>query len=235
MTRFLTQTDRSTAHFAGLLYLVIIVFGITSEVALRGPLIDFADAQTTARTILAGAGRFHLSLAADLVMAAADAGLAVLLFVLFRPVAPGLALAAMVFRLIQTAVIAVSLMNMQAAWLLLSAGQDAAALDSAQIAGLANLFLNLHAHGYDLGLMFFGVNSLLTGLLIWRSGFAPQILGAGMALAGAVYLLGSAIRFFAPGAAEAFAPAYGLTMLAESAFCLWLLSAGWRQRNARLA
>jgi hypothetical protein len=44
-----------------------------------------------------------------------------------------------------------------------------------------------------------------------------------LALAGLVYLTGSGLRFFAPDLSSAFMPAYGLTILAESAFCLRLL------------
>lgn len=229
----LSRNELPTAHFAGLLYLVIIVFGISAEVILRGPLVDFASATKTADAIRGAAGSFRLAIGADIVMAMADAALAVLLYVLFRPVAPVLALAAMVFRLIQSVMIGANLMNMQAAWLLISAGQDLSTFAPEHAEALANLFLNLHAHGYDLGLVFFGVNSLLTGALIWRSGFVPRLLGAGIVLAGLVYLTGSALRFSSPEAFEMFAPAYGLTLLTEAAFCVWLLSVGRFRRAER--
>lgn len=205
-------------RLAGLLYLVIIVAGLGAELGLRGPLTDLADADGTAAAILAAPGRFRLAIAADLVMALCDAGLAILLYLIFRATAPGLALSAMVFRLIQTVVIAVSLMAMQAAWLVLSGAHgltDAAAL--------ALLFLDLHGHGYDLGLVFFGVNSLMTGALVWRSGFFARAFGACLVIAGLIYLAGSGLRFFAPEFSAAFAPVYGLTILAETAFCLRLL------------
>lgn len=166
MRHRLTQSELSTARFAGLLYLVIIVFGISSEVALRGPLVDLANADSTAAAILASLGSFRLSIAFDLAMALADAGLAVLLFVLFRPIAPTLALAAMVFRLVQSVIIGANLMNLQAAVLLVTGGQDISALAPGQAEAMAALFLNLHGHGYDLGLVFFGFNSLMTGALI---------------------------------------------------------------------
>lgn len=234
------DTERTVARAAGLLYLIIILCGISAEVALRGPLINLGDAAGTAEAILASLGRFRLSIAFDLVMALADAGLAVLLFVLFRPVAPTLALAAMVFRLVQSVIIAASLINLQAAVLLLTGGQDIAAFASGQAAAISALFLNLHGHGYDLGLVFFGLNSLMTGALIWRAPFINRAFGAGIAAAGVVYLVGSALRFFAPDLLPAFAPAYGLTATTETAFCLWLLSAGkiggvfgrWRRRRA---
>ena len=88
---------------------------------------------------------------------------------------------------------------------------------------LALVFLDLHGHGYDLGLVFFGVNSLIMGLLVWQSGHFARVFGAGLAIAGLVYLIGSGLRFFAPEWSPAFAPAYLLTILAETAFCFRLL------------
>lgn len=205
-------------RLAGLFYLVIIVAGLGAELGLRGPLIDLADSEGTATAILGAPGQFRLAIAADLVMALCDAGLAILLYLIFRSVAPVLALSAMVFRLIQTVLIAANLMAMQTAWLLISGGDGLADANA-----LALVFLDLHGHGYDLGLVFFGINSLIMGVLVWRSGLFARGFGVGLAIAGSVYLVGSGLRFFAPELSSAFAPAYGLTIIAETAFCLRLL------------
>lgn len=206
------------ARFAGLLYLVIIVTGLGAELGLRASLIDLGNADATAAAILAAPWHFRLAIAADIVMALSDAGLAILLFLIFRAMAPGLALSAMVFRLIQTVVIVVSLMGLLTGWLLLTRA-DAVA----DAPALALVFFDLHAHGYDLGLVFFGINSLIMGLLLWQSGLFARVFGAGLAIAGLVYLMGSGLRVFAPELAPAFAPAYGLTIVAETAFCMRLL------------
>ncbi|MEE4279974.1 MAG: DUF4386 domain-containing protein [Halieaceae bacterium] len=206
-------------RLAGLLYLTIIIAGLSAELWLRGPLIDLADAEGTAAAIRAAPGQFQSAIAADLVMALCDAGLAVLLYLIFRRVAQGLALAAMVFRLIQSTLIAANLMALQTAWILLSERSHIADAES-----LALVFLSLHGYGYDLGLMFFGVNSLIMGQLVWRSGNFARGFGAGLAAAGLVYLAGSAVRFFAPDLSATFAPAYAVTIIAETAFCLRLLT-----------
>ena len=52
----------------GLCYLIIIFCGVGSEVALRGPLIDLASAEATARAVGAETMRFRLSILADIVM-----------------------------------------------------------------------------------------------------------------------------------------------------------------------
>jgi len=206
------------ARLAGLLYLVIIIAGLGAELGLRGPLIDFSDADSTAAAILAAPAQFRLAIAADLVMALSDAGLALLLYLIFRTMAPGLALSAMVFRLIQTVLIAASLMALLTAWLVLTRADSIV-----DATALALVFLDLQAHGYDLGLVFFGVNSLIMGLLVWHSGLFAKVFGAGLALVELVYLTGSGLRFFAPDLSSAFMLAYGVTILAETAFCLRLL------------
>ncbi|SNR54779.1 DUF4386 domain-containing protein [Puniceibacterium sediminis] len=208
------------ARWAGLLYLVVICAGLGAELGIRARLYSPGDAAATADAILAAPALYRAGIAADLVMAVCDAGLAILLYLVFRAVALGLALSAMVFRLIQTVIIAINLMSLQAAWLVLSAEGS---LTGARADGLAMLFLDLHGHGYDLGLFFFGINGLLMGMLIWRSGLIARVFGVGLAAAGLVYLTGSGLRFFAPELLDSFAPVYGITILAEAAFCLRLL------------
>jgi hypothetical protein len=203
----------STFRLAGLLYLAIIVLGISSEVLLRGPLTASGDAMTVAAAISANPTPLRLSIAADAIMAMSDAALAVLLFFILRTYGTGIALAAMVFRLMQGAVIAASLL------LLLAALRP-------EFSGHALSLIEMHGLGHDLGLVFFGVNSILTGMLLCRVGGATRVIAGGIMLSGLVYITGSALRLADPAFSQAFAPAYGIPVLAESAFCLWLLIAG---------
>jgi hypothetical protein len=93
-------------------------------------------------------------------------------------------------------------------------------------------FITLHAYGYDLGLFFFTVNCLLTAQLMIRSAWVPRILGLGIGLSGLVYLTGSLLRFAAPELQALVAPAYLLPLIAETAFCLWLLFLPGQGRRA---
>lgn len=208
------------ARFAGALYLVIIVAGIWSEGIARASLISPGDAGATAAAILRHETLFRLSVLADALMALCDVGLAVLLYLLLRPAGAALALGAMVFRLVQAAILGANLIGQHGALLLLQAGGEPA---------LALLLLQMQSHGYDLGLLFFGVNSVLTGLLVIRAAYLPAALGWGLGAAGLVYLAGSVLRFLAPELNAAFTPAYAVPVLAETAFCLWLLVRGLRR------
>ncbi|WP_253913120.1 DUF4386 domain-containing protein [Pseudoruegeria sp. HB172150] len=217
---------RICAALAGTLYLVVIAAGLSAEFAIRQPLIVPGDAAATAGNIRASAGLFRAGFALDAAMALADVGLAVALFLLFRSVQPGLALAAMVFRLVQAAVLAMNLLfHTGALQMALGGGSDTAVL----------WLVETQAAGYDLGLIFFGVNCLLMATLIRRSGFAPRGLGVLVGLAGVVYLTGSFTRFLAPEMLALMQPAYVLPMAAEIWFCGWLLWTGFGRTRAAVA
>jgi len=210
------------ARFAGACYLIIILCGVGSEIALRGPLIDEGSAERTALATSTNLVRFRLSILADVVMALADAALAVMLFWMFRTVSAGLALGALVFRLLQSGVIAAGLLYLQAAVLV-------------EDAELTRVFIALHAYGYDLGLIFFAMNCFLSATLIARSAFVPRLLGIGIGLSGLVYLIGSLQRIVAPDLHGIVLPAYVVPLIAETAFCLWLLVFAGQARPAATA
>ncbi len=212
---------RAIARAAGACYLVIIVCGLWSELAVRGVVRVPGDAEATAANILAFEGLFRAAMVADLAMGVADVALAVLLAALLWQAGPLIAAMAAAFRLVQAGVLGANLTHHDAA---LAAAQ-AGAPGGAEAALRA---MELHAAGYDLGLVFFGVNCLLTGWLLWRSALLPRVLGAGIAAAGAVYLTGSLTRVMAPDLVGIVAPAYVVPLLAESALCLWLLVRGVR-------
>lgn len=208
--------DMTMGRLGGALYLAIIGLGLTSEVALRGPLAGDPAAIAAAPML------WRASLMADLLMVCADVALAVVLFGLLRRVAPGVALAAMAFRLMQAASISAALLFHLAALTLV----EAPALTSAET--LTQVAVSVQAAGYDMGLLFFGVNCLLTGWLVARSPLLPAGFGYGLAAAGLVYLTGSTLRVLAPEAFALFTPAYLIPVVAETAFALWLLVRGAR-------
>lgn len=200
------------ARLAGVAYLIIIFAGVSADLVLRAPLRAAAPEALSAM-LLAEPGPFRLSLVADLVMISADIALALLFFFLLRPVGPRLAVAVLILRLMQAAIIAMSL-------LMLSALPEFAAAGEHELAALT---LGMHATGYDIGLFFFGINSVLMWRLLRLSGGVPAWIAVAIGVSGLVYLTGSLIRLVAPEAVTAFEPAYALPLVAETSLCLWLL------------
>ncbi|MBE9542421.1 MAG: DUF4386 domain-containing protein, partial [Proteobacteria bacterium] len=90
------------------------------------------------------------------------------------------------------------------------------------------LFLDLHSHGYDLGLIFFGLSSLILGFLVVKSDYFPGIFGYGLMAAAVVYLAGSFSLFLFPEYSPFIEPIYIVPLVAELSFCLWLLVKGVR-------
>ncbi len=216
---------RAATAWAGALYLLIIIAGVWSEAAVRAPLLLENDPAGTLDNLRASLPWVRASIAADCVMLLADAALALLLYRLLYAHGPLLALSAMILRLLQAAVLGANLLKLQSVALLAS-GTAASTMLGDGVAALATHQLQAHAQGYDLGLVFFGVNSVLTGWLLVRTTWAPSMMGPLLMAAGLVYLAGSSIRMLTPAFSEAFAPAYAVPLLAESLFCLWLLWTG---------
>lgn len=221
------------ARAAGVLYLIIIVLGLFSEIFVRSSVVSPGDAAATAANVLAAEGLFRGGFLADSIMFLSDVALAVLLFVLLKPVHMTLALVALFFRLTQTAVIALNLLNYHAVLLLLK-GPYTSTLGAAQVNSLSSFFLDLHSHGYDLGLILFGVHCLVLGYLIAKSLYLPKVLGYLVMAAGVTYLMGSYTRFLFPDLVGAVSPIYVVAIVSELSLCLWLLVKGvnlerWRE------
>ena len=212
----------------GALYLIIIVFGIFSEVVIRSNLIVPFDAAATAANIATSQSLFRMGFAADSIMLLSDVAIAVLFYVLLRQVNNTLALMAAAFRLTQAAILGFNLLNYHGALLLITNSGYATGLGTEQLQVLVLLLLDMHSHGYDLGLLFFGLSNVILGYLVIKSDYLPSPLGYGLMAAAVVYLGGSYARFLLPDVASLLAPVYIIPFLAELSFCLWLLVKGVR-------
>jgi hypothetical protein len=226
------------ARAGGALYLVIIVIGLLSEAVIRGSLIVFGDATATAQRILQSQFLWRFGVAAELVLLVCAVALTLVWYVLLRPVNRNLTLLAVFFALISLAVESVSALNLQAVLAPLSGAGYLTAIDPRQLHALAYLAVEAHAHAFGVALVFFGVECLVVGYLIRKSGYFPRVLGTMMQIAGVCYLVNSFSMILSPPLANLLFPAILLpSFVAESSFCLWLLvkgvdAVGW-ERKAR--
>jgi hypothetical protein len=169
-------------------------------------------------------------MAADLVMILADVALALLFYVLLKPVSQALALLAAFFRLAQAAVLGSNVLNLFVALQLVRGADYLAAFSTEQMHALALLVLNAHGMGYALALVFFGLQCGVLGYLVFRSGYMPRLLGVLVIIAGVGYLTDSFARVLMSGYRDyealftliVFLPAF----IGELSLCLWLLVKG---------
>jgi hypothetical protein len=79
-------TPQNCARLGGLLYLVIILFGLFGELLVRGTLVVSGDAAATAQGISGSPLLWRSGITADLLMHVCDLPLIVILYLLLRPV-----------------------------------------------------------------------------------------------------------------------------------------------------
>jgi hypothetical protein len=224
------NASKNTARIAGVLYLIIIVSGIFAEFVVRQSLVVPGDAIATAANIVASEGLFRLGIAGDLIMIMSDIALALVFYVLLKPVSHALSLLAAFFRLVQATILGINLLNLFFVLQLLSGAEMFATFSADQLASLASMFLAGHGIGYSIGLIFFGLSLFVLGFLVVKSGYLPKILGALLIVAGVGYLIDSFASLLLPNygdfetifAVVVFLPAF----IGELSMALWLLFKG---------
>jgi Domain of unknown function (DUF4386) len=228
-TASVPRSSLATARTAGILYVIIVACGLFAEIGVRSRLIESGDPVATARNIIDSPMLFRAGLAADIIMFLADVAIAVVLYQLLRPLNRTLAMLAAAFRLTQTAVIGLNLLNMLQALRILDDADYLNSFNTEQTDTLALLYLEAHEYGYILGLAFFGVSTLIIGYLALSSLQIPRPLGVLLVLAGTGYLVDTFSFFLIPGYDGSASPiVLAPALVAEIWFALWLLTRGRR-------
>lgn len=124
-----------------------------------------------------------------------------------------------------TAILGVNMLARFAPLLLLRDVASSASFGTDQTQALALLSVKLFEQGFTVALLFFGVDCLVIGWLIFRSTFLPRILGVLLVVAGLCYLTNSFVDVVFPALAL---PSYFLlpSYVVELALCLWLILIG---------
>jgi glucan phosphoethanolaminetransferase (alkaline phosphatase superfamily) len=226
------------ARTAGILYLIIILASGFAELGVRSRLIVSDDAVATAANILGHASLFRLSLAGEILNDVCDVALALVLYVLLRPVSGPLALLAAFFRLVSAALLCINKLGLFTALLLLEKSAYLEVFDARQRAALAYLAIESHGYGMNIGLVFYAFHYAVLGWLIYISRYLPKFLGILVLIAAACLMTSSFAQFLAPDLFDRIFPAIDVPAgLADLLLGGWLLVKGvdlptWRARVA---
>ena len=214
------------ARIGGTLYLMIIIAGALGEIFIRGKLIVSGDAISTASNLMVSQSLWRVGIAGDLLMHVCDIPLMLIFYVLLKPVNKNLARLAILFNLIQTAVLVANKLNLLMPMFLLGNAEYLKAFEPNQLATLTYLFIKAHDYGFAIGLIFFGLACLIYGYLLFRSDYFPRALGVLMVIAGLSYLVNSFTLILAPSYAGMIFPVLVLALIGELSLCLWLILKG---------
>ena len=214
------------ARIAGVIYLAMVIVAPFSMLYVPGKLIVRGNALATADNILAHETMFRLSIFGDLIGHVIFICLAVALYRLLSNVNKTWAILMVSFVLVSAAVGFLNALNNIAAVILFRGGEFLDVIDKTQRDALGILFVRLHIQGEFISEIFWGVWLFPFGLLVYRSGFLPRLLGVWLIVACFAWIALSITALFFPshyGAAFTWLqPAF----FAEMAIMLWLLIRG---------
>ena len=226
-THEVEASPRALSRIGGALYLIIIVIGIFGEAFVRGRLIVSGDAAATAANIRPMESLWRFGIAAELFLLICAVALALIFFVLLRPVSRDLALLAAFFNLVSISLEAAYSLHLLAALFPLGNASYLEAFKPEQLDAMATLSVRSHGYGFGISLIFFGCFCLVIGYLIFRSSYLPKAIGVLMQIAGLSYLINSFALVLSPDFANRLYPAILIpAFIGEASLCLWLLVKG---------
>lgn len=239
-TNIREMSPSAYARFAGVLYLVITVAAIFAHMVIPEQFIVSGDAAATAANIAANETAFRLgAVGSELIILLSEIVLAVVLYVLLKPVNKTLSLVAAVSRLAMTTIHGLNLLNYYFVFQLLNGAEFTAVFSPDQVNALVTLFLNAHSIGFTIGIAFLVPHVLILGYLIYQSGYFPKVLGILFMAAGVGYLVDSMGLLLVSGYTTTPGLIAAVIAIAEIAFPLWLLVKGvnmdrWQSRALAL-
>ena len=170
--------QRRWARVVGFSYLFALVPAIFAEFYVLGRLIVSDNAIVTAQNIIAHERLFRLGIASNLLIFATDVVLVTALYVVLEQVNRRLALVATFFRLIETTILIVAVLNDFYVLRLLSGASYLTTVNSDELAALARVSIGAHGSAYSVALLLFGFGSSVFCYLWLRSGYIPKPLAA---------------------------------------------------------
>lgn len=167
-------SPQTYARIGGALYLIIIVIGFLGEFFVRDRLIVSGDPAATAEKIRASEFLWRVGIAGELFLLICAVAVALILYVLIRPVSRDLALLAAFFNLVSISIEATASLYLMETLFPLGSANYLKALDPKQLHALAYLSTRSHGYGFGVALIFFGCFCLVIGYSDFQIGLLPQ-------------------------------------------------------------
>jgi hypothetical protein len=173
------RTAAKVAGWSGLLTVAIVVFG---NFVLLSPLTVPGDAAATAQNIVAHQTQFRITVVCFLAYSLGVVVLLSALYIILKPVNPGLALVGALSRLVFALLWLLSTLNMLSALRILGSATYLQAFEPDRLQAMARLSLAANFDDYYVGLPFFGLAATIYAWLWLKSKYIPR----GLALFGII-------------------------------------------------
>jgi hypothetical protein len=189
-----------------------------------------ADPAAISSRLLSSELVFRLGMLSELAFAAGFVLVGLALDRLLREVDSGLATLMVALLFLSVPISFLNVLNEVAALTLAKAPPFLNAIDGPHRNALATLFLELHAAGFQIAQVFWGLWLLPLGVLVHRSGFLPRILGVLLVAAGLGYVALSVTALLLPSRLAAVSVVAAIPIaIGELPTILWLAIVGARE------
>jgi hypothetical protein len=216
------------ARLAGLLYLIAMATGLFAEFYVHFPstLIVSGDVSKTASNIMANERLYHIGIANNIITFAIDVALIWALYVLVRPVNRNLSLLAVFFRLVETTIACVAIINYYVALQFVSDTDHLKVLDTSQLQALSILH-DTYALTFIVVAIFLSLGSTIFNYLLFKSKYIPKVLAVWGVFSSLLLLLSQFAIIIFPEVEKTIIPAcYGPIAIDEIALGFYLLFVG---------
>jgi hypothetical protein len=192
------NSPKRLARIAGVLYLLVGIFGGFAEGFVDPKLYVPGNAAATAGNVVANSGLVRLGVVAHLLDGTCFVFVAMTLYILLEQVHKSVARAMLVLVALATGIICLNAVFQFEGLRVATDSSYAAALGSAGSNALVLLLLDIHHYGTLSAQVFFGLWLVPLGYLAYRSSLFPKWLGVLLIAGGVCYLVDLLAAFLVP-------------------------------------
>ena len=192
------NSPKRLARIAGVLYLLVGIFGGFAEGFVEPKMYVAGNAAATALNVVTNAGLVRMGVVADLVDQTFFVFLAMTLYLLLKHVRQSVAMAMVVLVILAAGIASLNTVFLFEALQVATDGSYLAAFGTAGVNALVLLLLDLQHYGLLIAQIFFGLWLVPLGYLAYKSGLFPKALGVVLIVGGTCYLVDLLAAFLVP-------------------------------------
>lgn len=214
------NSPKRLARIAGVLYLLVAIFGGFAEGFLDPKMYVAGNAAATAGNVVANAGLMRMGVAAHLLDGVFFICVAMLLYILLQHVHKSVARAMLVFVELAVGIICLNAVFQFEGLRVATDSSYVVAFGTAGANALVLLLLDIQHYGTFIGQVFFGLWLAPLGYLAYKSGLFPKALGVALIVACVAYLVDLFAAFLAPDLSRAI---HGFLAIPPTIAEVWML------------
>ena len=223
----MTTSPKRLARIAGVLYLLVGIFGGFAEGFVEPKMYVAGNAAITASNLLANSGLVRIGVVADLLDPTLFVFLGLTLYLLLKHVNKSVAMAMVVLVALSAGITCLNAVFEFEGLRVATGAVNLAAFGTAGSNALVLLLLDTQHYGVFIAQIFYGLWLVPLGYLAYKSGWFPKALGVGLIVGGACYLVDMLAAFLLPDVAKVISGYVTIpSAIAEVSMVVYLLVVG---------